>query len=209
MVDARLPARWLQMMQFDALSDEAWRVFTGGLMWCVANSTDGHVPARYLKELHPGGVKPAAYDEILAGGLWEETTDGYQFIEWRKVLGQSTAQEVEDYLVKGRVRAQRSRDNQKERIAALEAALAEALASSPAEQVVQENVRPNAPPHVGKARLGKATLGKAVYDESSVNAEAVEVDPHGNEVPAAFRGVGAGLDPVSGRWVSGDGRFLE
>ena len=60
MVDARLPARWLQMMQFDALSDEAWRVFTGGLMWCVANGTDGHVPARYLKVLHPGGVKPAA-----------------------------------------------------------------------------------------------------------------------------------------------------
>lgn len=109
MVDARLRAAWLGMMKFDDLSDTAWRVFTGALMWCVENGTDGLVPSRYLKYLHPDGEQPAAFDDLIAAAIWESTPAGYQLLGWATDLGQSTAEQIEKYRDEARERMRKRR----------------------------------------------------------------------------------------------------
>lgn len=113
MTDARLPDAWLGNPRFDLLSDEAWRVFTGALMWSARNGTDGWIPERYLRALHPDGEKRAAFAEICEAGVWrkEARADGagYQLIGWADGLGQSTAEQVERYREKARLRQRRKR----------------------------------------------------------------------------------------------------
>lgn len=116
MTDARLRAEWLGRMKFDALSDTAWRVFTGALMWSVENGTDGKIPSRYLRYLHPDGEQPAAYDEILEAGIWEESFDGYRLLEWDGELGQSTAAQMETYKENARIRQRRHREQERKRL---------------------------------------------------------------------------------------------
>ena len=70
MVDARLPAEWLGSIRIDNLSDRAFRILAGALMWCNGQGTDGSVPARYTKYLHPDGDDQDAFDELEAAGLW-------------------------------------------------------------------------------------------------------------------------------------------
>ena len=45
MTDARLPERWLNDGRLQRVSASAYRLFGNGLMWTVANRTDGHLPA--------------------------------------------------------------------------------------------------------------------------------------------------------------------
>lgn len=115
MTDARLRSSWLGLMLFDDLSDAAWRVFTGGLMWSAEQGTDGFIPRRYVRTLHPDGENPEAVAEIAAAGLWEVTDAGVQFADWDGELGQSTAAQVEEYRRKGRERARRFREAAKRR----------------------------------------------------------------------------------------------
>ena len=53
MTDARLPGRWLTDPHLEALSDRLWRVHTGALMWSAEQGTDGLLPRRTLRLLHP------------------------------------------------------------------------------------------------------------------------------------------------------------
>lgn len=111
MTDTRLPEQWLNNPKFDELSDTAWRVFTGGLMWSNSNATDGAIPSRYLRMLHPDGEKPNAIQELVAAGLWGESNGNYQVLDWVG-LGQSTAAEVEERKEANRKRAQTYRDRE-------------------------------------------------------------------------------------------------
>lgn len=115
MTDARLKSEWLNAMRFDALTDAAWRVFTGALMWSVDNGTDGAIPTRYLRMLHPDGAKPDAFAEIEKAGLWVATKDGFQLDDWDGALGQSTAAQVAAYKENAmkRARAYRERERAK------------------------------------------------------------------------------------------------
>lgn len=115
MTDARLKSEWLNAMRFDALTDAAWRVFTGALMWSVDNGTDGAIPTRYLRMLHPDGAKPEAFAEIEKAGLWVATKDGFQLDDWDGALGQSTAAQVAAYKENAmkRARAYRERERAK------------------------------------------------------------------------------------------------
>jgi hypothetical protein len=117
MTDARLKGEWLGKLKFDGMSDTAWRVFTCGLMWCAEQGTDGYIPSRYLKTLHPDGEKPHAVQEIAQCGLWEISATGVQFIEWEKKLGQSTALQVETYKANGRERQRRFRERERAKLA--------------------------------------------------------------------------------------------
>ena len=112
MADARVPSHWLNNPEFDDLSDAAWRVLTGALMWSNGRGTDGLIPARYLRMLHPDGEQPEAFKQLEAAGLWVKTTNGYQLIEWVKVLGQSTAETVEHNKEMNRNKQQKWRDEQ-------------------------------------------------------------------------------------------------
>lgn len=109
MTDARLPGRWLGKILFDDLSDPAWRVFTSALMWCAEQGTDGRVPSRYLRQLHPSGEHAAAFAELARAGVWKRTPDGYELVDWSGDLGQSTAEQVERYRANNRERVARSR----------------------------------------------------------------------------------------------------
>lgn len=74
MADARLRAEWLGQMRFDDLSDAAWRVFTSALMWSIGNGTDGVIPRRYLRYLHPDGViEESVRIELVHAGLWSSS----------------------------------------------------------------------------------------------------------------------------------------
>lgn len=115
MTDARLRSEWLGQMKFDDLSDKAWRVFTLGLMWSVEQGTDGFIPKRYLKTLHPDGEDASAFEEIRNAGLWLIGELGVQFLDWDGSLGQSTAEQIEAYKsnARKRQRAYRERERQK------------------------------------------------------------------------------------------------
>lgn len=115
MTDSRLRGEWLNSMKFDDLSDSAWRVFTSALMWCNENGTDGFVPTRYLKMLHPDGIKADAHAELVSASLWEQLPSGYRLQGWSGALGQSTANEVETYKANARERQQRWRDREREK----------------------------------------------------------------------------------------------
>lgn len=117
MTDARLRGEWIGKIKFDNLSDTAWRVFTTGLLWSAEQGTDGHIPSRYLRTLHPDGEKPDALREIAQAGIWETSPTGVQFIDWAGKLGQSTALEVETAKAQARERQRRWRDAQRQKTA--------------------------------------------------------------------------------------------
>lgn len=116
MTDARLRGEWVGKIKFDNLSDTAWRVFTTGLMWSAEQGTDGRIPARYMKTLHPDGEKQAAVREIAQAGIWEINDAGARFIDWDGALGQSTALQVETAkaAARERQRAYRERERAKQ-----------------------------------------------------------------------------------------------
>lgn len=102
----------------DGLSDVAWRVFTRGLMWCVDNGTDGAVPEKYLRWLHPDGEQESAYVELVKAGVWKRTPAGYQFIDWDGALGQTTAERLEAYQRNGRERQRKYREKEHAKLVA-------------------------------------------------------------------------------------------
>jgi hypothetical protein len=113
MVDARLPAEWLGSLRIDNLSDRAFRVLAGALMWCNRHGTDGAVPARYTKYLHPDGDDQDAFDELEGAGLWSRVEDGYLLAGWADDLHQSTAEEIQRYRNAAKRRQQAYRDRQR------------------------------------------------------------------------------------------------
>jgi hypothetical protein len=107
--DARLPGRWASSLDMDSLSDASWRVFSYALMWSAENGTDGFIPTRYLKRLHPDGEQPEAFEQLAHQGLWVRGDAGYQLKDWDTSLGQSTREQVETYRAKGRERTRKYR----------------------------------------------------------------------------------------------------
>jgi hypothetical protein len=94
MTDARLPGHWLHDPTLDGLSDRAWRTYTGSLMWSAEHGTDGYLPPRAMRLLHPDGVDAATKAELTAAGRWEVApADAYRVTGWPK--HQSLAADVE------------------------------------------------------------------------------------------------------------------
>lgn len=111
MTDARLKGVWLNTPKFDELSDAAWRVFTGALMWSAQQGTDGLVPERYARLLHPHGDQPDAFDDIERAGLWVHVESGYQMVGWETDLGQSSAEQVDKYKKDAAARQSKYRES--------------------------------------------------------------------------------------------------
>ena len=125
MVDARLPAEWLGSIRIDDLSDRAFRILAGALMWCNSQGTDGSIPTRYTKYLHPDGNDQAAFDELERAGIWAHADDGYTLVGWSTALRQSTAAEVEHYRESSRLRQKAYRDRRRAGGAASSVSVAE------------------------------------------------------------------------------------
>lgn len=99
MTDSRLPGHWLTDMRYADLTDRAWRVLCGALMWSNEQGTDGIIPTRYLRNLHPDGDVDAAIAELEAAGILIRTDDGITLPGWSDPRGlrQSTSAQVEQY----------------------------------------------------------------------------------------------------------------
>lgn len=113
MVDARLPSEWLGSIRIDNLSDRAFRVLAGALMWCNGQGTDGVIPARYSRYLHPDGEDAEAFGELVRAGLWDHVDDGFRLVGWSTTLRQSTAEEVRRYREGAKRRQKEYRDRQR------------------------------------------------------------------------------------------------
>lgn len=109
MVDARLPAEWLGAPRYEDLSDRAFRILAGALMWSNTHGTDGEIPRRCSRLLHPEGDSAEAFAELEGAGFWQATDDGYCLIGWSDALHQSTAAEVERNRANARDRQRRRR----------------------------------------------------------------------------------------------------
>lgn len=95
MTDSRLPGRWLIDPVMDGLSDRAWRTFTGSLMWSNEAGTDGRLPKRAMRLLHPEGVDSATLRELVEAHLWEPSGADVQIPDWDRRMGQALAATVE------------------------------------------------------------------------------------------------------------------
>lgn len=73
MTDARMPERWLSDRRLLRLSDPAFRLFVLGLMWSVANRTDGTLYDDDL--LLMPTVDAASAAELAKAGLWQRERD--------------------------------------------------------------------------------------------------------------------------------------
>ena len=93
--------------------DRAFRTLAGALMWCNGQGTDGLIPARYTRYLHPDGDHQVAFDELESAGLWERVTDGYRLIGWSEELHQSTAADLLRYRESSRERQRAYRERKR------------------------------------------------------------------------------------------------
>lgn len=113
MTDARLPGRWLNSPTLDQLSDRAWRVHTHALMWSAEQGTDGLIPRRTLRLLHPDGASDDDVSELVAVELWAVEGSDLRVVDWAKT--QSPAEVVERQRERNRRNQQASRDRARER----------------------------------------------------------------------------------------------
>ena len=84
MTDARLPGRWLTDPHLEALSDRLWRVHTGALMWSAEQGTDGLIPRRTLRLLHPDAATLDDAAMLVDEGLWVVEGDAFRVLDWEQ-----------------------------------------------------------------------------------------------------------------------------
>ncbi len=168
MVDARLPAEWLGSIRIDDLSDRAFRILAGALMWCNGQGTDGSIPVRYTRYLHPDGTDQAAFDELEKAGIWTRVDDGYLLQGWSTDLRQSTAAEVEHYRESSRLRQKAYRDRRR---AADADAAASVLGEPRTTREVTRNAARDTTVNVGSGSLTNS-LKKSAYSTRDVTRNA-------------------------------------
>jgi len=173
MVDARLPAEWLGSIRIDNLSDRAFRILAGALMWCNGQGTDGSIPARYTKYLHPDGDDQGAFDELEVSGLWSRVADGYRLNGWAVELHQSTAEEIERYRDAARRRQKAYRDRQRGSDAGSEPPTA---GGSRGMRDVTHNAMRDVTANVGSGSLGESNK-KSAYSHRHVTSHVTHNSP--------------------------------
>lgn len=114
--DARLPERLLSDRRLLRLSDRAHRLYVHGLLWAVANRTDGHLDVTDLTFM--SAVDPAAAGEVVASGLWSDApAGGYDIAEFATT--QTTAAELAQLdRIRARDRERKARTRAERRAAA-------------------------------------------------------------------------------------------
>lgn len=107
-ISADLPQHWLDDPVMFGLSDGAWRLYTGALMWCIGR-TNGQVPWQMVSRLTPGSdsdrqvaIKELIEAELVSSdecALWVENWDEHQ----------STVEQIQDHRRKLRERVAKYR----------------------------------------------------------------------------------------------------
>lgn len=139
MADTRLRDSLVGDPVLEGLTDTEFRVWVCAYVFANKHLTDGRIPARALRYLHPDGEKPVAVERLLALKLWAHHRDGgWEIVNFLKT--QSSAKQVADYLEGNRRRQKEWRERQ------------------------AENASPNALPNASLSRQGKARSGPAVVE---------------------------------------------
>lgn len=110
MTDTRLPEHYLTSPVLDGLTADAFRVFINGLLWSATHGTDGLLPERALRYLHPDGNRPELSAELIAAGLWDHDDDGYHVPDFLKY--QTPAAQIEQARALARERKRRQRERE-------------------------------------------------------------------------------------------------
>lgn len=110
MTDTRLPEHFLTSPTLDGLTSDAFRVYANGLMWSVTHGTDGLIPDRALRLLHPDGRRLELAAELHAAGLWHHDDAGYHVPDFLKY--QTPAEQVEKARTLARERKRKQRDRE-------------------------------------------------------------------------------------------------
>ncbi len=152
MTDARLPGRWLTDPHLEELSDRLWRVHTGALMWSAEQGTDGLIPRRTLRLLHPEIATLEDAHALVEAGLWDVAGDEFQVLDWAR--SQTLAADIEH---------QRERNRQKQR--AHRARLNAERSNGDATDDVTGYV-PGESQRLGEDRLGEASSSKVSISET-------------------------------------------
>jgi hypothetical protein len=112
MTDARFPGYWLTDPTMDALTDRAFRTYVNSLAYGAEHGTDGHLPCRALRLLHPLGVDDTTAAELVAAAKWEPLPDGcYQVGDWDHT--QSLAKQVEWQRQRNRLKVRAFRERER------------------------------------------------------------------------------------------------
>lgn len=114
MTDARLPGYWLTELRFTDMDDRTWRIFTGALMWCAEQGTDGAIEERHFRFLYADGLTKDDIDALMAAELVDRTETGIQLRGWSddRGLRQSLDATVRGY----RDRKRRNQADYRERL---------------------------------------------------------------------------------------------
>lgn len=165
MTDARLPGRWLNDPDLLDLSDRFWRVHTGALMWSAEQGTDGLIPAKVLRLLHPEGATAEDARGLISAGLWAAEGPGYRVLRWD--ASQSLAADVERARASNRERQARHRAK-----------------ASKAGSVTRDVTRVS--PRQGQARQGQARTGQASDEPGTFQHE--DASGHSPDWPTRLPG---------------------
>ncbi|AZZ52616.1 hypothetical protein C1I64_11575 [Rathayibacter festucae DSM 15932] len=88
-------------------------MMTGALMWSAEQGTDGQIPIRSLRLLHPDGTDTSAVNELIDAKVWERQTDHVQVLNWEQT--QSLAVDVEWQRERNRNKNKALREREREK----------------------------------------------------------------------------------------------
>lgn len=108
-MDARVPERALTDACLDGLSDAAYRIWVAGLVYAVGQSSDGRIPRRALRLLHPDGARLDLANELVECGVWKLDGDGWLNLRYQP--DQTTATDVERLREQSRQRSAKYRES--------------------------------------------------------------------------------------------------
>lgn len=111
MTDTRLAESFLTNPKTDALSDAGFRVYVLALVWSTTHGTDGFVPGRALRYLHPEGSDQSLVDELVKARLWEPFSGGWNIHDF---LTYQTPAALKQQLDEAR-KQQRAKDAERKR----------------------------------------------------------------------------------------------
>lgn len=108
MTDTRLAESFLVNDRVDALADGAYRVFVNALVWSTSQGTDGRLPTRALRHLHPDGRRQDLIDELVRSSFWVVREDGFEIRNFLRY--QTSAEQVDKARELARLRKQKQRE---------------------------------------------------------------------------------------------------
>ena len=113
MTDARLHMTFLTNHKVDGISDAAFRVYVNSIVLGSSQETNGHIPRRSLRLLHPEADLRASAAELEAARLWEPHGDGdgwqvHDFLDYQTPREQLARARANDRERKARERERKS-----------------------------------------------------------------------------------------------------